>query len=223
MNSWWELGEGAGLLGETLAVYEIECPFCCERGKFNTEFHAEKKKPNSRKQLNFDTLRCVNCGGYVQVLWSASEFSGSQGLHQFRVQPFPLKIPDPPEYWPREVGRSWQQAHRSLQHESWDAAAVMARSALQAVLRGQGAKGRDLKAEIANLADRGILPPLMREWSDEVRELGNDATHPDANSQGTNPTDARDVVKFLDYLIQYLYDLPKAIADYRDRRHSSSD
>ncbi len=141
MNSWWELGEGAGQLGETLAIYLIECPFCGEKGKFETEFHAEKKKPNSRKQLNFDTLKCVNCSRYVQVLWSASEFGGSQHLHSFRVQPWPLKIPDPPEYWPAEVGRCWQQAHRSLQHQSWDAAAVMARSALEAALRDHGAKG----------------------------------------------------------------------------------
>jgi hypothetical protein len=82
---------------------------------------------------------------------------------------------------PTEVARCWRQAHTSLQQESWDAAAVMARSALQAALRGHGAKGRDLKTEIANLASQGTLPPLMREWSDEVRELGNDATHPDSS------------------------------------------
>jgi len=223
MNSWWELGEGGGHLGEALALHAIECPFCSERGKFKSEFHAEKKKPNSKKTLNFDTLKCASCAGYVQVLWSANEFIGSQPLHQFRVQPWPLKTPDPPEYWPSEIGRCWQQAHRSLQHESWDAAAVMARSALQAALRNHGAKGRDLKTEIAHLAGQGILPPLMREWSDEVRELGNDATHPDANTQGTDPSDARDVVEFLDYLLQYLYNLPKAITDFRARRRSTSE
>lgn len=221
MNSWWELGEWSGYDGETLAVYLIECPFCGEGGKFETVFHEEKKKPKSSKRLNFDTLKCSNCGGFVQALWSAAEHGGSRHLHEFRVQPFPLKIGDPPNYWPREVGRCWQQAHRSLQHESWDAAAVMARSALQAALRDQGSKGRDLKREIANLADQGILPPLMREWSDEVRELGNDATHQNNDSDGTTASDARDVVKFLDYLLEYLYDLPKAIREYRDRRRST--
>jgi Domain of unknown function (DUF4145) len=99
----------------------------------------------------------------------------------------------------------------------------MARTALQAALRGHGAKGRDLKTEIANLASQGILPPLMREWSDEVRELGNDATHPDPSSQDTDRTDARDVVEFLDYLLRYLYDLPKAIGNYRKRRGSPTE
>jgi hypothetical protein len=223
INSWWELGEGAGILGETLALYRIECAFCGERGKFERVFHAEKKKPNSRKTLNFDTFRCASCAAFVQVVWSASEHLSSHPLHQFRAQPWPLGTPDAPDYWPSEVRRCWKQAHNSLQGESWDAAAVMARTAMQAALRERGAKGPNLKAEIANLAERGELPPLMREWSDEVRELGNDATHPDASSDGTEPADARDVVEFLDYLLEYLYDLPKRIVDYRQRREPVSE
>jgi glyceraldehyde-3-phosphate dehydrogenase/erythrose-4-phosphate dehydrogenase len=30
-----------------------------------------------------------------------------------------------------------------------------------------------------DLASRGILPPLVREWSDNVRELGNESAHPE--------------------------------------------
>jgi hypothetical protein len=51
-----------------------------------------------------------------------------------------------------------------------------------------------------------------------VRLLGNDATHPDGGDQGTTTADAQDIVAFLDYLLEYLYDLPKAIEDYRARR-----
>ncbi len=223
MDSWWQLGEGSGFQGETLDIHRIECPFCNERGKFETVFHAVKRKPNSRKALNFDTLKCANCAGFVHVLWSAAEYGGSITLHDFHVLPWPLHVPDPPEYWPPEVRRCWQQAHRSLPHESWDAAAVMARTALQAALRDKGAEGNNLKEEIKNLASTGVLPPLMSEWSDEVRLLGNDATHPDGESQGAGAADARDVVKFLDYLLQYLYDLPKSVADYRERRRPASD
>src|SRR5216683_1520319 len=97
----------------------------------------------------------------------------------------------------------------------------MARTALQAALRDTGAEGNNLKEEIKNLASTGVLPPLMREWSDEVRLLGNDATHPDGESEGAAAADARDVVEFLDYLLQYLYDLPKEIAYYRERRRQS--
>ncbi len=99
----------------------------------------------------------------------------------------------------------------------------MARTALQAALRDQGAEGNNLKEEInKSLSDQGVLP-LMREWSDEVRLLGNDATHPDDESRGAGAADSRDVVEFLDYLLQYLYNLPKAIANYRERRRPASD
>jgi hypothetical protein len=58
--------------------------------------------------------------------------------------------------------------------ESWDDAAVMARSAVQVTMRDKGAVGKDLYTEIENLTAKG------------------------------------------DFL--YLYDFPKKISDYRQRR-----
>lgn len=54
----------------------------------------------------------------------------------------------------------------------------MARSALQAALREQKACGSNLKAEIEDLASKGILPSIMKEWSDELRFLGNEIRSP---------------------------------------------
>ena len=217
MDSWWQLGEGYGQHGEKLAVYQITCPFCMERGNFKTVFHAEKKKPNSDKKLNFDTLECGNCAGYVMVLWSASEYGHGRGLHNYEVLPWPLKFEQYPEHWPEAVGRYWLQAKRNIRDENWDAAAVMARSALQIALRDHNAEGRNLKQEIDSLAEKGILPPIMKEWSDHVRELGNESAHPNPNQGPTHPQDARDIVRFLDFLLEYLYTLPHRIQQYRER------
>ena len=62
-------------------------------------------------------------------------FAGIRGLHDYHSLPWALKLSDYPECWPEVVGRYWLQAQRSLQGENWDAAALMARSALQAALR----------------------------------------------------------------------------------------
>lgn len=212
MESWWELGEWSGQRGTDLALYQITCPFCMERGNFKIAFHAEKKKPNTHKALNFDTLECGNCKGYVMCLWSASH-----DLHSFRVLPWPLKYEKHPEHWPANVGRFWLQAKRSLASENWDATAVMARSAMQVALREHHAKGANLKQEIEDLAGKGLLPPVMREWADTLRDLGNDSAHPKPDQQPTNSRDARDIVQYLDFLLEYLYDLPKQITEYRDR------
>lgn len=217
MNSWWQLGEGRGFHGKDLATFRITCPFCMEKGNFETAFHAEKKKPNSEKKLNFDTLKCGNCAGYVMVLWSGTEPYPDRGVHDFKVLPWPLKIEKFPEHWPEAVGRYWLQAKRNILDENWDAAAVMARSALQISLRGHSASGRNLKQEIDDLASKGILPPIMHEWSNNVRELGNDSAHPDLAQDPTDPRDAQDIVHFLDFLLEYLYSLPHRISQYQNR------
>lgn len=178
--------------------------------------HAEKKKANSNKKLNFDLYQCKNGMAYVHVFWANSE--GSIPLHDFRVLPWPLGKAKPSENWPPDVQRFWTQAHESLGIESYDASAVMARSAVQAAMRDKGAVGKDLYNEIEDLAKKGDLPPLMKEWSHEVRVLGNDAAHPKTNTPPATPEDARDVVQFLDSLLVYLYDFPKRISDYWQRR-----
>ena len=219
MKSWWDLGEWSGNHGNELALSGITCPFCQECGNFSFEHRAEKKKSNATKVLHFDTLKCGNCTGYVMVLWSASQFgTGLTGMHAFRVLPWPIRLEKFPRHWPEPVGRFWLQAHRNGKDENWDAASVMARSALQAALREQGAKGRKLKDEIEDLATRGILPPQMKEWAHELRGLGNESAHPEAVGSKPSADDVRDVIKFLDFLFEYLYTLPHEIKQYRERR-----
>lgn len=156
--------------------------------------------------------------GIRLVLWSASEYGAFNSLYDFRVLPWPQKVEKFPEGWPATVGRFWLQAERSLRDENWDAAAVMARSSMQAALRDNGAKGASLKQEIENLATQGVLPPLMKDWSHELRELGNDSAHPDPGQAATTAQDAKDVVKFLGYMLTYLYNLPREVALYRQRK-----
>lgn len=213
MDSWWSLGEGYGYRGSDLALYKITCPFCMETGNFATAFHAEKKQPNGSKVLNFDTLRCGNCASFVQVIWSAAS-----DLHDYRVQPWPLKYEKAPDHFPSDVGRYWLQAKKSLVDKNYDAAAVMARSSLQIALRAHQAKGANLKHEIDDLAKKGLLPPPMQEWAHSVRELANDSAHPEPDQPPTTAQDARDLVKFMDFLFEYLYALPKRINEFRERK-----
>lgn len=156
------------------------------------------------------------------VLWSTSEYPGSQTLHDYHVLPWPLKYRGS-DNWPDAVRRHWKQAHDNLKSENYEAAVVMARSALQAVTRSQGAQGRDLYGEIEDLATKGILPKVIQEWSHEVRLLARPAAHPQPDEEETNADDARDIVKFLDYLLEYVYDVPARIQTYRERRSSSED
>lgn len=219
MKSWWELGEWSGHTGTELALYLIECPFCGEKGNFAVDHHAENKKPNSDKKLNLDTLKCGNCAKHLMVLWSAGEYSFRNGIHDYRMLPWPLSAKKAPDYLPTAIGRSWAQVQKSLGSESWDAAAVMARTALETAIQDKGGKGKVLFDMIEDLATKGILPPLMKEWAHEVRLLGKRGTHKSGLDQGTEQRDARDIAEFLDYVLHYLYSLPKDIKEYRKRNN----
>lgn len=151
------------------------------------------------------------------VLWSASDNRSDQKLHEYRVLPWPLKLHSYPEHWPEQIGSYWLQARRNVRDENWHAASVMACSALQLALRDCRAKGRNLKKEIDDLAAKGILPPIIKDWSDEVRELGIESAHPSPSGGPTDAEDVRDIVKFLDFLLEYLYTLPYEIEQYRNR------
>jgi hypothetical protein len=227
MHSWWQLGEGYGQLGNQLALYQIQCAFCDEKGNWSLEHREEKKQPNTDKVLFFDTYKCGSCAGFVMVLWSSSEdfrraVYTNRSLHDYYVLPWPLEIGDGSENWPAAVRRMWKQAHNALAGSNYDSAAIMARSALQAVTRHQKAVGANLYQEIEDLASKGVLPPVIKEWSHEVRELGNPVAHPEVSDDAdddhpTDPKDAADILEFMDYLLKYIYDIPAQVDEYRKR------
>lgn len=212
--SWWELGEGSGY-AHGLPTYRIACPFCGVTDNFETVEHLERKKPgNDRKRLNYDTLKCVECGNLMFVFWS----TGGGGLTGYKTLPWHRSTRKHPEHWPADVGRYWVEAKRSIEGENWTAAALMARSAVQLAVRAHGAKGNNLKQEIDDIASKGLLIPMMRDWSHEVRDLANEGTHPQPGTNGTSERDARDVVEFLSFMMEVLYDLPHSIEKFRTRK-----
>lgn len=217
MDDWWDLGDWVGYSGNILS--HVTCAFCNTEGHLVVDLHAEKKHAQRQKILNYDTCRCSNCGNLTMVLWAESN---SGGMANFRALPWPLTVTKHPEHWPADVGRFWLQAKRSIEGKNYDAAALMARSALQIVLRKHEAKGNNLNQEIDDLADKGLLPPIMKEWAHTVRLVGNDAAHPKPDEVGPPPQDVKELVRFLDFLLEYLYDLPHRIQRLRAKPWSGS-
>jgi hypothetical protein len=213
MEDWWSLGEWSGFPGAKLALDKISCPFCSEHGRFSTEFHAEKKQPKGAKVLNFDTLKCSNCASFVQVFWSASD-----DRHDFRAQPWSLRFDKAPDHFPADVARYWLQAKKSLVACNYDAAVVMARSAVQLALRAHEAKGANLLEAIDDLTSKGLVSPVLQDWAHNVRELGEEAAHPRTAESPSAAQDAAEVVNFSDFMFEYLYLFPKRIGEFRERK-----
>lgn len=215
MDSWWDLAEWSGYHGTDLATHDIACAFCSVRGKWALQHHSEKANTRGKK-LNYDILKCENCGNLQMAFWATG---GT--MHDKRIVPWPLRVDDHPKSWPEDVGRFYIQAKRAAGDKNWDSAAVMARSALQLALRHKEAKGKDLFHEIDDLAMKGDLPPLMKEWSHEVRMLARDPAHPAPGQPATTPREVADVLRFLEFLLRYLFTLPHEIAEFRTRKSSA--
>ena len=94
----------------------------------------------------------------------------------------------------------------------------MARSSLQLLLRHEKAAGGTLVKEIDDLASKGLIPPVVKEWAHELRVLGNEAAHPQPGAKGVSEKDAKHAVKFLRVLLTLLQDLPDEIKQYRDKK-----
>ncbi|CAN7653224.1 DUF4145 domain-containing protein [Rhizobium sp. LjRoot254] len=210
--SWWEIGEGSGhsAYNDELRLDLVDCGFCGESGRFAFESRIIKKN-HKGKALRYDTLRCEECGNLTSVFWG----TGSSGLQRHYQVPWLKETTKWPTHWPDDVGRFWLQARRSIEGSNWDAAALMARSAVQLVLRHQQATGKSLFEEINDLGKKGVLPPVMVEWAHEVRVLGNDNAHPTPGAAGTAPKDAQAVVEFLGMLLRVTFDLPFQISEHR--------
>lgn len=155
------------------------------------------------------------------AFWSAAGGIGGRGIHGYRVLPWHQSTTGHPEHWPADVGHYWVEARRSIEGKNWTAAALMARSAVQLVARSHGAKGKNLKEEIDDLAGKSLILPVMKEWAHEVRGLANEGTHPQPGTTGTNEKDAKDVVEFLSFLMTVMYNLPDQIKEYRGRKKSA--
>lgn len=223
IDTWWDFADSSGQWGSDLALYQIACGFCKSKGNFALAHQEKMLRANGDKTLYFETYKCGNCGGYKLVFWTNNGEGGRGGIHDYIEIPRALQgSRQPPEYWPANVKRFWVQAHTSMTTETWDAAVAMARSTLHAAIFDKGGEGKTLYDKINDLVKKDLLPPLMATWATEIRLLGKVAAHPEEEEKEITNLDAKDIVKFMDSLLEYVYDFPREIEAYRQRREKEA-
>jgi HEPN domain-containing protein len=205
---------------QTLRCLILSAPFVKKKatGNWNTT-HPRQSQTLAR----YLTYKCGNCANYIMIFWSADEhhaggYNPTQGLHAYRTVPFAIGGWDGEDYWPDNAKRHWKQAHNAVNRGDYDAAVVMARSAVQAIVRDKKAKKGSLYNEINDLVVRGVIPNIVGELAHEVRELAKPSAHPTEDEKPVDAKDAREIVEFLDILLEYGYDLPHKINEHRQRQ-----
>ena len=125
-----------------------------------------------------------------------------------------------PRYTPESIADDFYEAKTSLQHRNIKSACIMARSAIESAVVNFGATKGGLANKIKELAANHTITQSLADWADEVKEIGNDATHmAERGSAPPTKEDAEDAVQFTEMLLFYLYTVPGMIAE---RRRKSS-
>ncbi len=132
---------------------------------------------------------------------------------------YPAPLPPPTdERIPEAIRRDLDEAKVCFGAGAPRGCASMARRAIQSACRDKGATRGKLEDEIDDLAGKGIITHDLKDWADNVRWIGNDASHPDSPS--VEQDDAEDILKLADQFLQVIYVTPAIAKDLKKKRQA---
>ena len=132
-----------------------------------------------------------------------------------------LLWPEPgtlPESIPDSIRERFDEALR-IKQLSPNGFAVLVRSVLEALCRDRNAEGRNLAAQLANLAQKGEIPPTLAEMSDFLRVVGNLGAHTGEVAIGF----VQALDDFLGSVLEYVYVAPDRLRRFREQFEALSE
>jgi len=155
----------------------FNCPIC------DTYAHMEwtALTTDNNERSFYHEAYCSKCK--KPSLWRVTKSTLIQGL--FRqddiegelIYPDNGGAPPPEDEMPEDVKVDYTEASRIFSKSPRGAAALL-RLGLQKLCKHLGQKGKNIDADIRNLAKDNTLPPLVVKVADTVRITGNNAVHP---------------------------------------------
>jgi Domain of unknown function (DUF4145) len=111
------------------------------------------------------------------------------------------------EHLPDDVAALYAQSRRAAGRGDFTAAVVVGRKLLMHVAVEKGAEQNQTFAHYVDwLIEQGIVTVHMKEWIDEIRELGNDANHEIVLME---KDEADSLLTFVAMLLKVVYEYPR--------------
>lgn len=169
---------------------------------------------NQRDDPRWAAYICSNCGNVVTAMGHMESFAarGGTGHVTYVDKTFPDAKPVE-EQLPERARRYLEQAHRTM-GDAPDAAAVMASSSVDAMLKDKGftCRKKSLRDRIDEAKEAHLLTEDMAKWAHHVRFMSNNPRHADEDDPYVSPEQAQTVVDFADALGEFLFVLPSRAA-----------
>jgi len=128
----------------------------------------------------------------------------------------PLRVAFKTENIPEGILKTFDEAITCHAEACYVASAIMIRRTLEEICEDRGASGKDLKDRVKDLKTKVVLPQELFEAMDELRLLGNDATHIEAKSYDQISKVELDVgVEFTVELLKALYQYSSLLTKMR--------
>jgi hypothetical protein len=115
---------------------------------------------------------------------------------------------------PKDIQRIYEEA-ALIQWASPAAFAVQIRRGLEAICLDRKVEQRNLRPALSELAKKGEIPPVLAEYTDVLRLLGNIGAH--WTGQQVHPLQTPAIDDFFRAVIEYIYVAPSKLKEFKDR------
>jgi len=151
----------------------IRCPHC---GHYGTFIPIAQDLFAQEQQIYFGHRKCPNeiCNGHLLFFANKSKEI---------VETFPSDtIPFDKSGIPDRILNAFTEAITCHSNNCFVASAIMIRKTLEEICSHEGCTGENLKKKLQALSTKIMIPVELRDGMDELRLLGNDAAHIEANA-----------------------------------------
>jgi len=181
------------------------CPFCSVVDPlFEKQWtsHGPTTRADGKPSRFWGAYKCKTCGSVASI--EANPAGDWFEVHAIFPQPRAAHqdIPEPARTF-------LQQAYETL--HAPDAAAVMAGSAVDAMLKARGLSEGSLYSRIDQALANNILTQAMADWAHSVRLGSNRPRHADVEKPHVAPDEAKQSVDFAEALGNFLFVLTARI------------
>ncbi|MFE1230250.1 DUF4145 domain-containing protein [Streptomyces sp. NPDC058745] len=111
-------------------------------------------------------------------------------------------------YVPPQIAETASEAHACLSIEAYRGAVALARAVVEATAKDHGITKGALVSKIDDLHAEGLIRAITKEFAHEIRQGGNEIAHGDLADEPMPPEDAEAIVKFMDSILQEIYQGP---------------
>lgn len=109
---------------------------------------------------------------------------------------------------PEDVQKVYNECRTACGSGCYTAAVILARTLLNHVAVDKGAEENKSFQFYVNYLVDNFMPKNAKSWVDTIRALANDSTH---HLEILEQQDAEQVIKFVMYLLKYIYELPEEL------------